>query len=58
MDRIAKLIELVTIMFADDNYGNIMQVLDPDMANHPGGAGIYYHADCRFCLSIGFDLGR
>ena len=35
----------VTIMFADDNYGNIMQVLDPELADHPAGAGIYYHAD-------------
>lgn len=43
---------IVTIMFADDNYGNIMQVLDPEM-NHPAGAGIYYHADCKLspCIS-------
>ena len=35
---------LVTILFADDNYGNIMSVKPWDM-DHKGGAGIYYHAD-------------
>ncbi|RSH80793.1 hypothetical protein EHS25_006962 [Saitozyma podzolica] len=34
------------MMFADDNYGNVVQVLDPD-ADHPAGAGLYYHADCH-----------
>jgi hypothetical protein len=33
-------------MFADDNYGNVVQVLDPD-ADHPAGAGLYYQADCE-----------
>jgi hypothetical protein len=34
----------VTILFADDNYGNLMSVKPWDM-DHKGGAGIYYHAD-------------
>jgi hypothetical protein len=42
-------------MFADDNYGNIMQVLDPE-EGHPGGAGIYYHADCGFIACVLRDL--
>jgi len=48
-----KLKAIVTIMFADDNYGNLMQVMDPDM-NHTAGAGIYYHADCEICASERF----
>jgi hypothetical protein len=37
--------EDVSILFADDNYGNIMTVLPPDKP-HKAGAGIYYHVDC------------
>ena len=36
----------VTVLFADDNWGNIMSVMPPDKP-HPGGAGIYYHVDCQ-----------
>lgn len=36
----------VQILFADDNYGNIMTVQPPGK-NHPAGAGIYYHVDCE-----------
>jgi hypothetical protein len=35
----------VTIMLADDNWGNIMGVL-PWGSDHKAGGGIYYHADC------------
>ncbi len=49
-------------MFADDNYGNVMQVLDPEMADRSSGAGIYYHADCMslvdICLLIKADDGQ
>lgn len=42
---------LVTVLFADDNYGNIMSVLPPERQGHKAGAGIYYHVDCEvFCL--------
>ncbi|KAL7419426.1 hypothetical protein Q5752_006264 [Cryptotrichosporon argae] len=34
----------VTVLFADDNFGNIMSVLPPER-EHKGGAGIYYHID-------------
>jgi hypothetical protein len=37
--------EEVTIMMADDNWGNLMGVL-PWGSEHKGGGGIYYHADC------------
>ncbi|OWZ51928.1 hypothetical protein C356_02122 [Cryptococcus neoformans c45] len=35
----------VTVLFADDNYGNIMSVLPPERQGHKAGAGIYYHVD-------------
>ncbi|KAK6908596.1 hypothetical protein I203_102599 [Kwoniella mangroviensis CBS 8507] len=35
----------VTVLFADDNYGNLMSVLPPDRQDHKAGAGIYYHVD-------------
>lgn len=42
---------VVTVLFADDNYGNIMSVLPPEREGHKAGAGIYYHVDCEcFCL--------
>ena len=39
----------VSILFADDNWGNIMSVL-PSGKEHKAGAGIYYHVDCMFVL--------
>ncbi|WVR07937.1 hypothetical protein IAU60_004980 [Kwoniella sp. DSM 27419] len=35
----------VTVLFADDNYGNLMSVLPEDKQGHKAGAGIYYHVD-------------
>ncbi|OCF34376.1 hypothetical protein I317_06529 [Kwoniella heveanensis CBS 569] len=35
----------VTVLFADDNYGNLMSVLPSDRQDHKAGAGIYYHVD-------------
>ncbi|WRT69851.1 uncharacterized protein IL334_006842 [Kwoniella shivajii] len=35
----------VTVLFADDNYGNLMSVLPTDKQDHKAGAGIYYHVD-------------
>lgn len=40
----------MSILFADDNFGNIMSVLPPEK-QHPAGAGIYYHVDCE--LDVG-----
>lgn len=34
----------VTILFGDDNWGNLQAVLDPKKP-HKAGGGIYYHAD-------------
>jgi len=36
----------VTILFADDNWGNIVTVLPPG-DTHAAGAGLYYHVDCE-----------
>ncbi|KAA1469468.1 hypothetical protein DENSPDRAFT_835095 [Dentipellis sp. KUC8613] len=33
----------VTILFADDNFGNLRTVLGEDVRNRTGGGGIYYH---------------
>lgn len=47
---------LVTVLFADDNYGNIMSVLPPERQGHKAGAGIYYHVDCEdFCHCLAQD---
>jgi hypothetical protein len=35
----------ITILFTDDNYGNLVTVQDPEKS-HPAGAGMYYHVDC------------
>ena len=34
----------VTLLFADDNWGNIRRLPDPE-AERPGGYGVYYHFD-------------
>jgi hypothetical protein len=34
----------VSIMLADDNWGNLLAVL-PSGSNHSAGGGIYYHVD-------------
>lgn len=41
-----KVPEDVTVLFADDNWGNIMTVLPPEKP-HKAGGGIYYHVDCE-----------
>ena len=35
----------VTLLFADDNWGNIRRLPDPDAAPRAGGYGVYYHFD-------------
>ncbi|EZP53212.1 glycosyl hydrolase 115 family protein [Sphingomonas sp. RIT328] len=35
----------VTLLFADDNWGDIRRLPDPAAAPRPGGYGIYYHFD-------------
>lgn len=35
----------VIILFADDNWGDVRYLPDPDKPKHPGGYGMYYHVD-------------
>ncbi len=35
----------VTIMFSDDNFGNLRTVPDPERIDRRGGYGLYYHLD-------------
>jgi hypothetical protein len=35
----------VTLLWADDNWGNIRRLPTPDERLRPGGAGVYYHFD-------------
>ncbi len=35
----------VTLMLCDDNYGNLRTVPTPEMLEHKGGYGMYYHFD-------------
>ena len=35
----------VTILWTDDNWGNIRRLPTPDERNRSGGAGVYYHFD-------------
>lgn len=35
----------VTLLWAEDNWGNIRRVPSPEERKRPGGAGIYYHFD-------------
>ena len=35
----------VTLMLYDDNFGNLRTVPTPEMRNHKGGYGMYYHFD-------------
>ncbi|WP_158847737.1 glycosyl hydrolase 115 family protein [Saccharothrix deserti] len=35
----------VTVVFADDNWGNMRKVPDPGLAPRSGGYGMYYHFD-------------
>lgn len=37
--------EDVTVIFCDDNWGNLRKVPDPSLPAHPGGYGLYYHFD-------------
>jgi hypothetical protein len=41
----------ITILFTDDNYGNLVTVQDPEKF-HPAGAGMYYHVDCKRLLIL------
>ncbi|MBR5417965.1 MAG: glycosyl hydrolase 115 family protein [Clostridiales bacterium] len=38
-------LEGVTLMLCDDNYGNLRTVPTPEMRDHKGGYGMYYHFD-------------
>ncbi len=38
-------LEGVTLMLCDDNFGNLRTVPTPEMRNHKGGYGMYYHFD-------------
>ncbi len=35
----------VTLLWCDDNWGNLRRLPTPEERNRPGGAGIYYHFD-------------
>jgi hypothetical protein len=35
----------ITLLWCDDNWGNIRRLPTPEERNRPGGAGIYYHFD-------------
>ena len=35
----------VTLLWCDDNWGNIRRLPTPEERNRPGGAGVYYHFD-------------
>jgi hypothetical protein len=35
----------ITLLWCDDNWGNIRRLPTPQERNRPGGAGIYYHFD-------------
>jgi hypothetical protein len=35
----------VTVVFCDDNWGNMRKVPDPSLPERPGGYGLYYHFD-------------
>jgi hypothetical protein len=35
----------VTLMWCDDNWGNLRRLPTPEERNRPGGASIYYHFD-------------
>jgi Glycosyl hydrolase family 115/Gylcosyl hydrolase family 115 C-terminal domain len=35
----------VTLLWSDDNWGNLRRLPTPDERKRPGGAGIYYHFD-------------
>ncbi|KAF6749792.1 hypothetical protein DFP72DRAFT_1073016 [Ephemerocybe angulata] len=37
--------DYVTLLWSDDNWGNIRGFLPPDKRNRTGGAGVYYHFD-------------
>lgn len=36
----------VTIMLADDNWGNVMAVPPEEIRGRKGGSGLYYHGEC------------
>jgi hypothetical protein len=38
-------LEDVILMFSDDNFGNLRTLPTPEMRDHKGGYGIYYHFD-------------
>ena len=38
-------LEGVTLMLCDDNYGNLRTLPTPEMRDHKGGYGMYYHFD-------------
>ena len=44
-DKGMRVPEDVTLLFADDNWGNIRRLPSPEDRNRTGGFGIYYHFD-------------
>lgn len=44
-DRGMRLPDDVTVIFCDDNWGNLRKVPDPSLPERSGGYGLYYHFD-------------
>lgn len=44
-DRGMRVPDDVTLLFADDNWGNVRKLPDPDAKARKGGYGMYYHFD-------------
>jgi len=44
-DRGMRVPDDVTLLWSDDNHGNLRRVPTPDERRRPGGAGVYYHLD-------------
>ncbi|WP_321321707.1 glycosyl hydrolase 115 family protein [Labilibaculum sp.] len=44
-DKGMKVPDDVTLLFCDDNWGNVRVLPEPEAAERPGGYGMYYHFD-------------
>jgi hypothetical protein len=40
----------VTLLWADDNWGNLRRAPVSNETDRVGGAGVYYHFDCKTLL--------
>jgi hypothetical protein len=42
----------VTLLWADDNWGNVRRLPLASETSRSGGAGVYYHFDCESSMQI------